>query len=244
MVKQFPKIYGMNKTSEACPDVLSLSIFLSGCNLRCPYCMNCKLVMEDNLEEISFNIVKEEAKNHDWVSISGGEPLIHEEKLINLIKEFKSMNLKVCLSTNGILFENLEECIKLVDYVCLDIKTSDRELYKEFSNNIDYDIYNNIIVGSLPILQNGDIDFEIRTTLYPLFIKKKDILNIGWYIRKQDKWVLQPYREAKNMMIDYLSKDFLKKYDFHKQENYTLQEINELYEIAKQFSDNVEIKYV
>ena len=40
---KIPKIYGFNKTSEAGVKVFAPSIFVQGCNFKCPFCFNSKL---------------------------------------------------------------------------------------------------------------------------------------------------------------------------------------------------------
>ena len=63
-----PDIYGFNKSSEAGQNEFAASLFLLGCNLRCPYCMNKKLVSEEMwepgkpLSTIPWNTVKDQIK--------------------------------------------------------------------------------------------------------------------------------------------------------------------------------------
>ena len=45
-----------------------------------------------------------------------------------------------------------------------------------------------------------DFDYEIRTTLYPLFIDKNTINEIGGMLNKDDRWVLQQFRHSNNVL--------------------------------------------
>ena len=54
-MKKLPDIKGFNKCSEAGIDTFAPAIFLEGCNLCCPYCMNVNLVKREveNIVDIS-----------------------------------------------------------------------------------------------------------------------------------------------------------------------------------------------
>ena len=93
------------------------------CNLNCDFCDTdfdskkaetydiCKLFNE--LDKIKC----------DTISFTGGEPLMDIIFLKNFLKKFKSsLNKKIYLETNGLLFEELAEIIDLIDIVSMDIK--------------------------------------------------------------------------------------------------------------------------
>lgn len=63
------------------PGYLAATIFLSGCNFRCPYCHNSDLVLHPNrTEEITdeeiFEFLNKRKGLLDGVCITGGEPLL------------------------------------------------------------------------------------------------------------------------------------------------------------------------
>ena len=66
------------------PEHLAASIFLGGCNLRCPFCQNGNLVLSPEnepsiSEEEVLAFLKKRSGILEGVCISGGEPLLHEE---------------------------------------------------------------------------------------------------------------------------------------------------------------------
>lgn len=203
-MNNLPTIYGFNKTSDAGPDVLAYSIFLGGCNLRCPYCMNSKLVTSiEKVYPIDFDTIKKSIveNNIQWLIISGGEVLLNKiDYLINLICEIRNLGCKVGISTNGIFYSKLMVILDKINYVALDIK-GNRDVYSQISD--DKYAYENVLISKRLLLDEknnrSDFDYEIRFTMYPLFMKDSfdDLLSL---IDKDEKLVLQPYRNAKNML--------------------------------------------
>ena len=121
------KIYGLQKTTLLdYPHEVASTIFIFGCNFRCPYCHNPELVKDTGkIEPIEWSEVLKflkKRKNHlGGVCITGGEPLLNEE-LINIVKEIHSIGLKVKIDTNGSKPEFLKKLN--ADYIAMDIKTS------------------------------------------------------------------------------------------------------------------------
>jgi len=244
MKSLFPTIYGFNKTSEAGQDTFAISVFLGGCNLRCPYCMNASLVRKStnkitDIEEIKDYVIKNKV---DKVVISGGEPTItNKDQLIDLIKEIKSWGCNVGMSTNGTNTGILVSVIGFLDYVAIDIKATKCEQYEEISfdkNLHKLSVLESVFLSLSKLVEEKNnrptFDFEIRTTLFPPFINKLNIATIGTSIGKQNKWVLQQFRHSKNMLDK----------NCHDIKPYTENEVKEIMDIAKKYCDNVSLKYV
>ena len=102
-----PNIYGFNKTSDAGPDVFAYSIFLGGCNLRCPYCMNSKLVT--SLEEVStieFDIIKKSIMAIKKTTIDGTKITCEIESSNLILTEYDSETKKLTAQfKNGLKYE-------------------------------------------------------------------------------------------------------------------------------------------
>ena len=83
---------------------MSLVIFMSKCPLACRYCHNVELLEDDT--EKTFEEIKSEIDNAadfiDAVVLSGGEPLMQLDALIELLTYFKGIGLKTKLDTSGI----------------------------------------------------------------------------------------------------------------------------------------------
>ena len=116
------------------PGKVACTVFLAGCNFRCPYCHNPSLVyhMEDSsaytIEEF-FSFLERRKNILDGVCISGGEPMIHHN-LDQFITRIREMGFQVKLDTNGSFPNRLESLLSrhLLDYVAMDVK-NDRNGY-------------------------------------------------------------------------------------------------------------------
>jgi len=238
---EFPEIYGLNKCSEAGVDIFALSIFLGNCNLRCPYCMNAKLINPKsyNLKTIDIEAVKKAAQENEskWVIISGGEPTCTPVDLLtNLITEIKSWGCKIGLSTNGTNSDVFESVLPLLDYVALDIKTSNFQNYVEIGGDKEsINILREVLACKTMLVQkkldNPDFSYEIRTTLYPPFVGEKDINEIGGLIRIGEEWVLQQFRATSEGLDKSISP-------------YTQQEMDNLFNLASRYTTNASIRYI
>lgn len=148
------KISGLQKTTLLdYPGHVAATIFLGGCNFRCPFCHNYNLVENENNGDDTSSLTKVQEKYYsedeilaflnkradvlDGVCITGGEPTINVElyPFIKKIKEIKPNNkdaLLVKLDTNGTNPEVIKTLIReeLIDYIAMDIKASP-EMYMQ-----------------------------------------------------------------------------------------------------------------
>ena len=95
------KISGLQKlTLLDFPGKMACTVFLQGCNFRCPFCQNGQLVLPEKYtyggisEDDFFSFLKKRASVLDGVCISGGEPMIHAE-LESFIVRIKAMGYAV-----------------------------------------------------------------------------------------------------------------------------------------------------
>lgn len=117
-------------------------IFLQGCPLRCQFCHNpdtwemIGASKQMEVDELVSEILK--YKNYiktGGVTVSGGEPLMQIDFLIELFKVLKSKNIHTCIDTSGIGFkqkkiEKFNQLMEYTDLVLLDIKTIRNEAHK------------------------------------------------------------------------------------------------------------------
>ncbi len=185
------------------PGRIAATVFLIGCDFRCPFCYSPELVLPEKIknqpripEKDFFDFLKERKKLLEGVVICGGEPTIHQELPV-FCGKIKKLGYLVKLDTNGSNPEMLKRLIKekLIDYVAMDIKAP-REKYSEAAG-VKVDIKK--IEESIKILKNNKIDFEFRTTVVPTFHKKEDILKIAQWIGPAKKYYLQNFRPEKTI---------------------------------------------
>ena len=183
---------------------MSLVIFMSKCPLACRYCHNVEL-LEDTTQK-TFDEVKLEIDNAadfiDAVVISGGEPLMQLDALIELFTYIKSINLKTKLDTSGIYPEKVEKLLELelLDFVSLDIKAPFEKYRKVTGANVGSQVKK-----SMKLLNNdSNVCLELRTTYVPTLHTKKDIRNLVADV-EGDIYTIQQFRN-KNVLDPALEK--------------------------------------
>jgi len=198
------KVSGFFKTTLLdYPGKLAASIFLNGCNLRCPFCHNADLVLpKTNQSYIDLNYIFEvltKRKNVlEGVCISGGEPTIHHD-LHQLCSLIKDIGYSIKLDTNGTNPDTLRNLYHdgLIDYVAMDIKNS-REKYSITSGCPNLEL--NKIDSSIDWLLNCGIDYEFRTTVVKELHNIDDFYNISLWISGAKRYFLQNYRETDSVI--------------------------------------------
>lgn len=186
------------------PGRLACTVFLSGCNFRCPFCYSKELVLENeirnhpNISENSFfDFLNERRGMLEGVVVCGGEPTIHKEALVDFVRKIKKLGYLIKLDTNGTDPETVKRMIdeKLVDYVAMDIKAP---LIKEKYENacgMKFDVEK--IKETVSLLKDSGIDYEFRTTVVPGIHTEEDILKIAEQISPANKYYLQKFRGEK-----------------------------------------------
>ena len=201
------KICGFNKTTLLdYPGCVAATIFLGGCNFRCPFCHNGDLVLKsgqmtgyEEKEVLAF--LKKRRNVLEGVCITGGEPTLHAE-LPEFISKIKELGYLVKLDTNGSNPEMLKSLVKekLIDYVAMDVKAPLTKYEKACGVAVDVEK----IKQSVEFLKKGEIPYEFRTTVVKELHTGEDILEIGRYLRGASKYFLQSYEESEQN----LCKDF------------------------------------
>lgn len=195
------------------PGHVACTVFLQGCNFRCPFCYNSSLIesQKDSLIPLDdFLAFLDKRKNLlDGVAISGGEPLLNPN-IIDLIKLIKEKGFKVKLDTNGSYPSMLKKLIeeKLVDYVAMDIKNT----YEKYPLTTNCNVNIEDIKESVSILLNSSIDYEFRTTVVKQFHNVEDFKIIGENIKGAKNYFLQSYQDKESVLnrsLTPLSKDEL-----------------------------------
>ncbi len=183
---------------------MSLVIFMSKCPLACRYCHNVELLEDDT--EKTFEEIKSEIDNAadfiDAVVLSGGEPLMQLDALIELLTYIKGIGLKTKLDTSGIYPDKIEKLLDLglLDFVSLDVKAPFEKYRKVTGANVGSQVKK-----SMRLLNNDDnVHLEVRTTYVPTLHTKKDIYNLVNDV-EGDIYTIQQFRN-KNVLDPALEK--------------------------------------
>ena len=194
-------VAGCSDIAEAgFPNVMCSVVFLEGCNFKCPYCLNAKLVTRKNNNKIPIDDVINKYKEEDKILISGGEPLCNE-RIYDFIYKLKNSGFSVRISTNGSFPEILYKLVgdKLVSFVAMDVKTGFHDL-KKWDVVSNQDNIHSRIIESIGILNKKNVDYEFRTTLFPGLVEEGDIVSIAHKIHKDSNWFLQQFRPNKKLL--------------------------------------------
>ncbi len=201
------KISGLIKTTLLdFPGKVACTVFTYGCNFRCEFCHNARLVTEENSDNISeeefFSFLSKREGILDGVCITGGEPTL-QKGLGDFIRKIKEMGFAVKLDTNGYSPEILEQLLKenLLNYVAMDIKASPENYGSVCGVNIDIER----IKKSVSILKESGIDYEFRTTCVKECHTEKDFKEIAEWLEGDSKYFLQQFTDSGNLIGEGLT---------------------------------------
>lgn len=209
------KISGLQKlTLLDYPDRVACTVFLGGCNFRCPFCHNSELLGADAEEfmkaEELLAFLKSRVGILEGVCITGGEPTLQKD-LPELLRAIKEMGYAVKLDTNGYRPDVLKALVEegLVDYVAMDVKNSP-ERYA-ITCGIESDGFDlSRIEESMRFLMEGAVDYEFRTTVVKPLHDEETIGAMGdWLLnlaagRRAKALYLQPFVDRDTVAVSGL----------------------------------------
>ena len=184
------------------PGKVACTVFLPGCNLRCPFCHNPALALPDratgglSTEELLAFLETRRGKL-DGVCVTGGEPTLYED-LPALLRQIRALGFAVKLDTNGTNPDMLEALAQegLLDYAAMDIKNSP-DRYAETCGGVD-------LLGpvkqSAALLMAGAVDYEFRTTLVRELHRPEDLDAIAAWLAGAPRYYLQNFVDSGNLI--------------------------------------------
>ena len=227
------KICGLNKTTLLdYPGRVACTIFLSGCNFRCPFCHNSGLVLTPDIQaeytkDEILKFLKKRTGILDGVCVSGGEPTLSPD-LTDFLFRIKELGYNIKLDTNGTRPDVLRHLIQnhLIYKIAMDIKSCP-ENYPLLCgiNAPDMDAINE----SVKILMQEAPDYEFRTTVVKELHTRHDFEKIGQWLSGAHVYYLQAYKDSAEVLQP----------GFH---SYSRKELEDFRELLSAFVSLVEIR--
>lgn len=225
------KICGLQKlTLLDFPGRLACTVFLGGCNFKCPYCYNTSLIDASRAktlinEEDFLSFLDSRKGKLQGVAITGGEPLLNPD-IRNFILKIRERGFLVKLDTNGSFPERLEALIDegLVDYVAMDIKN----VYGKYSITVGANVNLEKIKQSIDILLSNKVDYEFRTTVIKEFHDIEDFNVIGKMIKGTKNYFIQNFQDKDSVFGHF--------------NPLTHEELEQCLEVVKQYIPNAKLR--
>ena len=172
------------------------TVFLKGCNLRCPWCHNPENVLPEpqtliykssnksvtygkmmNIDDIVNDVVEDidfYKQSGGGVTLSGGEPMLQAEAAGELSRKLKQKGVDTLIDTAGCVpFKNFYHVLDFVDTYYFDYKTADAEEYKTINGD------KTVVLENLKKLVHIGKNIHARIPLIPDFnTSEKDCENI------------------------------------------------------------------
>ena len=190
------QIHGLQKmTLLDFPGKVACTVFLGGCDFRCPFCHNWDILDPSTpviMEEDEFYKFLDKREGLlDGVAITGGEPLLRTG-MVDFIKGIRSRGFLVKLDTNGNHPDRLKELVSegLLDYVAVDVKNN-KERYGETVGIPMLDISN--IEETISFLLEGNVPYEFRTTVLRQFHDADSFKGIAEWIEGAEHYFIQSF---------------------------------------------------
>lgn len=200
-------------------------VFLQGCPMRCAYCHNPDTWAVNAGEEYEAEYIVEQFKRNEGfyrdggLTVTGGEPLLQIDFLLELFELCKKENIHTCIDTSGITYKpdndaynaKLDKLMTMTDLVMLDIKHIDPEKHKELTMQP-----NDGILAFAEYLSEKGIDIWIRHVVVPGITDDEEYLKkLGYFIgglKTLKALDVLPYHDMakpkyENLGMDYKLKD-------------------------------------
>ena len=167
-------------------------VFVQGCPMRCAYCHNPDTwAMTGGKIMEASEIIAQYERNLPFykgggITVTGGEPLMQVDFLIELFTLAKEKNIHTCIDTSGIAYkpenkefiEKLDKLMSLTDLVMLDIKHIDPIKHKELTQQP-----NDGILAFCEYLNDRNVDMWIRHVVVPTITDDDTYLyKLGYFI--------------------------------------------------------------
>lgn len=172
-----------------------------GCNMHCRWCDE---AYKSAYEELTIVKLFEQIKSLldmpvSFISLTGGEPLIHSDYIKELLPVLRDEGFRVYLETNGTLPEQLEKVIDGINVISMDIKipssTGDLAYWEK---HLEF----------LSIAKNKDVSVKVVVSNQVSIEEFETAIKIVESVDRRIPFVLQPVTVSGRAQIE-CSADFL-----------------------------------
>ena len=169
-------------------------VFLQGCPMRCLYCHNPDTWEGEGTPYEASEVLEKMTRNLPFyktggITVSGGEPMLQLDFLIELFRLAKEQGIHTCLDTSGVVFDKdkpvlskIDKLLSLCDLVMLDIKHIDENEHKRLTGHS-----NESILDFARYLNKKGVPMRIRHVIVPdITFKEEYLLKLGEFLREFD----------------------------------------------------------
>ena len=236
------------------------TVFFKGCPLSCRWCHNPEsrnahleeyektTVLEGrkfcHLEQIGYKITVQDLMNEivkdkpffdessGGITLSGGEPLLQSEFLVEVLKACKKNHIHTSLDTSGFANSSvIDRVMPFVDLFLFDIKHTDSTAHKKLTG-----VENDLIIANLRSIAAGGSKVVIRYPLVPGFNDDDANLNalrsMMTGIDGLDELHIFPYHKTGDSKYDRFQLD-TEKQNYREPSEESLRHVKEFFEEKK-----------
>lgn len=193
---------------------------------KCTNCFNCVdscpaktieimgrwMTVDEILEEVTAD-ESFYKRSHGGMTLSGGEPLLQADFVVNLLRQAKQDGLETAIETTGCVpWEKAQPVFALLDYIHMDIKTVDSKKHFQYTGRENQLILENFekLCSEFP-----DKPIIVRTPIIPHFNDTPealqaivDFINEVGKNASQLRYELLPFHNFGSSKYEYLGKDY------------------------------------
>ncbi|MBN2653412.1 MAG: pyruvate formate lyase-activating protein [Spirochaetales bacterium] len=162
-------------------------VFLQGCRMKCLYCHNRdtwdqtggKLYTPDEIIKKMMTLKHFYKASNGGITITGGEPLLQGEFVVELLKLVKKSGLTTCIDTAGNveITDSVREAVTLTDYILFDIKSTDPKTHYNLTNSRIQ-----MTQAFAELIKEKDVEIWLRYVLLPGYTdSEKDKISLAEY---------------------------------------------------------------
>ena len=187
-------------------------IFTQGCPHHCPGCHNPQTHDFSGGFNADIPAILEAIREDpllDGITLSGGEPLMHADIALPLLREARHRRIKTAIETCGCIpWDTLKEAAPYLNYVLFDVKQMDSEKHRE-----GVGVGNELILSNLKKLltEFPNLHVQVRTPIIPGFNDNDEFAYaLGEFLKGYENvgYEALPYHRLGTQKYDFLSREY------------------------------------